>query len=319
MTAAAPLYADIAHGPNGGQAAFVTTADGVQIRLAHWAAPTARGTVLLFPGRTEYIEKYGPAALDLQTRGYATVVIDWRGQGLADRLHTNRALGHVGNFGDYQHDVRAMVAHARGLNLPEPFFLLGHSMGGAIGLRALMQGMPVQAAAFSAPMWGIMMAPALRPVAWTMSSVARPLGFGHVMAPGQSEKTYVLRTTFADNTLTNDPAMFAMMQDQMTAQPDLSLGGPSLHWLNESLLEMRALSRRPSPATPCLTFLGSQESIVDPSRITARMAVWPGGQLVPLKDCKHEVMMEGPAVRAQVFDQIAGHFDNHREHARAAG
>jgi len=53
--------------------------------VGHWTGQHVKGTVLLFPGRTEYIEKYGPAAADFLARGFATVVIDWRGQGLADR------------------------------------------------------------------------------------------------------------------------------------------------------------------------------------------------------------------------------------------
>ena len=37
--------------------------DGVTLRLAHWpAASDSRGGVLLFPGRTEYIEKYSGIA-----------------------------------------------------------------------------------------------------------------------------------------------------------------------------------------------------------------------------------------------------------------
>ena len=41
------------------------------------------------------------------------------------------------------------------LALPRPWRLLAHSMGGTIGLRALTRGVPVAAAVFSAPMWGI--------------------------------------------------------------------------------------------------------------------------------------------------------------------
>ena len=308
----APLFADVADGPDGGRAWWLTTSDGRRVRVALWAGPQARGTVFLFPGRTEYVEKYGRAARDLAARGYGTFTIDWRGQGLADRMLPNRKLGHVAAFPDYQLDVAAMLAQGRTLDLPRPWVLIGHSMGGCIGLRALMEGMPVTAAVFSAPMWGIQISTFMRPVAWTLSSVSRPLGMSHVIAPGQQEETYVLRADFAENTLTSDPAMFDHMRSQLRSHPELALGGPSLNWLNESLVEMRALAARPAPEVPCLTALGLDEAIVDPLRIRRRMATWPGGTLDLIPGARHEIMMETPAIRGRFFDEAVALFDASR-------
>lgn len=304
----APYHADIAGNPDGA-CHWLITVDGVRIRVGHWTAPNAKGTVLIFPGRTEYIEKYGRTATDLTKRGYACVAIDWRGQGIADRLLDNRAVGHVNVFGDYQLDVKAVLAHVKKLGLPEPYHLLGHSMGGCIGLRALYDGLPVKTAAFSAPMWGIKMSPALRPIAWGLSTVSKPLGFSGVFAPGQQAETYVLRATAKDNTLTSDPSSFDMLQAQLKAHPDLALGGPSLHWLNEALREMRMLSLKPSPDVPCVTFLGSEETIVDPARIHERMSRWPDGRLILLDQGRHEVLMEKAALRDRVFDEATALFN----------
>ena len=301
MAEAAPYHADIA-GNADGVCHWLTTADGLRIRVGHWPLKGGAGTVLIFPGRTEYVEKYGRTALDFAKHGLASVAIDWRGQGIADRLLANRAVGHVNVFGDYQLDVKATLAHMRDLGLPEPYHLLGHSMGGCIGLRSLYEDLPVASVVFSAPMWGIQMAPALRPIAWGLSSVSRPLGFGGVFAPGQQAETYVMRATALDNTLTSDEASFDLLQDQLRNQPDLALGGPSLHWLNEALREMRSLSQRPSPDLPCVTFLGSEEAIVDPTRIHDRMARWPGGDLVVLEGGRHEVLMERADIRDRVID-----------------
>lgn len=308
----APFYSDIAFGPEGGAAHWVKTADGLRIRVAHWTRDAAKGTVLLFPGRTEYIEKYGDAAREFAAGGYATVAVDWRGQGLADRLLEDRALGHVGRFADYQLDVATTLAHARSLGLPEPFYLVGHSMGGCIGLRALTEGLPVRAAAFSAPMWGITITPAaLRPVTWALAWLAEKTGQGHRMVPSQSRDTYVLREDFAVNTLTRDPDMWERLQIQMRAKPDLALGGPTLHWLISSLREMNRLHRLPSPAIPTLTFVGTREAIVDPARITSRMRRWPQGRLEILDNAEHEVMLEIPATRRHVYDGMIAHFDAH--------
>lgn len=304
----APLHADLSEGPPGGRAFWLHTADGLRIRIALWGTDAPSGTVLLFPGRTEALEKYGRAAADLHARGFATLVIDWRGQGLSDRLHSDPALGDVGRFTDYQHDLAAVMAFARASSLPRPFFLLAHSMGGAIGLRSLLEGLDVRAAAFSSPMWGIAMARHMVPVAWSLSSVARPLRLGHVMAPGQPAESYLLRVAFDGNNLTTDPGMWDYMRRQIAADARLGLGGPSLRWLNEALRENRRMRPVPSPVTPTVTFLGTNEQIVLLADIRARMSRWPGGRLVEIDGARHEVLMETPARRAMIYDTVAAHF-----------
>ena len=69
--------------------------------------------------------------------GYASFSLDWRGHGLADRSTLNPLLGHVGTFSDYVKDFDAVIDWAQHFKLPKPWFVLGHSMGGAILLRHL--------------------------------------------------------------------------------------------------------------------------------------------------------------------------------------
>lgn len=307
----APLYEDVAKAPEGGSAYWLTTEDAVRIRIGVWPEGE-NGTVLLFPGRTEYIEKYGQTAGDLQARGYATVCVDWRGQGLADRLLDDPATGHVMHFINYQHDVHAMVKAAQELELPEPFYLLSHSMGGCIALRSLIEGLDVKAAAFSAPMWGILLAAPIRPVAWGLSWASRSLGLGHKYALGTNAVSYVVTAPFAGNLLTTDPDMYAYMQDQAAAYPQLPLGGPSMHWLFEALTETRALQAMSPPKTPTLTFLGTNERIIDSSAVVKLMEGWPDGQLEMIEGAEHEILMELPKTRKFAFDGAAELFGNHR-------
>ncbi len=103
--------------------------------------------------------------------------------------------------------------------------------------------------------------------------------------------------------------MWDYMRRQVLAVPELQLGGPSLNWLHEALAETRELSRRPSPSQPCLTFLGTNERMVDTSRILNRMEKWPGGQLVQITDGEHEILMEDENTRSRVADQMCALFD----------
>ncbi|OIQ76085.1 lysophospholipase L2 [mine drainage metagenome] len=307
----APFFASFADGPKAGHAVWIKCADGVRIRVGIWPEGE-KGTVLLFPGRTEYVEKYGRAAADLRARGYATVTVDWRGQGLADRALKDRNSGYVEHFSDFQKDLAAVLDVVREVALPTPLYLISHSMGGAIAFRALHEGLRVKAAVFSAPMWGILLSPAVRPFAWALSHLSSQLGFSHVYAPGTGPVTYTASAPFMGNVLTSDAEMYRYMVAQVEGVPELALGGPSLHWVHEALQECRVIRALPSPKMPVLTFLGTAEKVVDSEPVHERMARWPGGKLELVPGAEHEVMMETPAIRARFFDASAALFDANR-------
>jgi lysophospholipase len=306
----APLYTDVADGPPGGQAFWLHAADGVRVRAAIW--PTGpHGTVFLLPGRTEYIEKYGRAAADLAARGFATVSLDWRGQGLAVRPLADKMSGHVSDFSLYQNDLDATVKLADEQGLPQPYYILAHSMGGCIALRTLMRETPFKAVAFTAPMWGISIAAWLRPMAIAIATTANLLGQKHRYAPGTSSKSYVLEAAFKGNVLTKDADMYAYMREQAGQHPDLVLGGPSMGWLHAALVECHALSMLPSPGTPAICALGTSERVVDTTPIHLRMRHWRNGRTDLYPDAEHEIMMETPAIRERLFDSVAAHFLAH--------
>ncbi len=83
--------------PEGAEVAWIKTAGGQNVRACYAPSPKAdaRGTVLLCPGRTEFIEKYFEVARDLQARGFGVLIIDWPGQGLSDRLLDDPFKGHI--------------------------------------------------------------------------------------------------------------------------------------------------------------------------------------------------------------------------------
>lgn len=312
--ASAPFFEGIARGPAGGRAFWLDPEPGIRIRLGVWPGPEdPKGTVFLLPGRTEYVEKYGPAAEDFLIRGYAMLAVDWRGQGLATRPLADPMKGHVGRFSEFQSDLDAVICAAETLGLPKPWFVLGHSMGGAIGLRRLtMPGQPFLAAAFSAPMWGISL-PA--PVSWVAVPLCRLLHdskFAEGYPPGMDERSYVLRDPFENNKLTTDAQMWAFMVEQIGVEPGLSLGGPTLHWVAEGVLECAALAALPAPDVPCYCALGGAERIVHVPAVVAQMARWPKGRLETHPGAQHELMMEGGATRKSFYDSCAATFDGAR-------
>jgi len=299
MTEPAPYRGDLADGP-GTEAFWLRSSDGVRIRASHAPANAAKGTVFILPGRSEYVEKYGRTAGDFVRAGFDVISVDWRGQGMADRLGADPMVGHVARFLDFQKDWAAVRRFARDRDAPRPWHMVAHSMGGCIGLRALMSGSDMASVVFTGPMWGIRIAPHLRPVAWAVPRLAVMLGFGHRLAPGTSIKSYPACEPFEDNMLTTDPEMYADMRRHVLAEPRFGLGGPSLAWLGSALDECAALEKLPSPAMPALCFVGSNERIVDTTRIRERMTHWKGGKLLLVDGAEHEVLMEKTGTRRQV-------------------
>ncbi|MEM0948240.1 MAG: alpha/beta hydrolase [Pseudomonadota bacterium] len=299
----APYFAELAEGPSGGTGVWLRADDGVRIRAVFWP-DGAQGTVFLFPGRCEYVEKYGRTAANLAVRGFATLAVDWRGQGLSDRLLTNPDIGHVQRFTDYQFDVQACLALADAQGLPKPWFLLAHSMGGAIGLRALTNRAPFAAAGFSAPMWGIVIAPSLKHVAATVPRIARSMGLGGRQTPTTSPASYFLHAPFEGNFLTTDETYWAYMTRQAAFHPRFRLGGPSLTWLAEALSETYALQTLSPPSVRTIIGVGTEEKIVDVTAMKRVAARWATAELVVYQGAEHELLMERPDVRTAFLDRM---------------
>lgn len=299
-------------GSTSGTAFWTAADDGVRLRMVVWRSddPAPRGSILLFPGRTEYAEKYAPYARLLNARGYDVLGLDWRGQGLSDRLQADPRPGHIGDFADYQRDVVEIVVAAEQLELPKPWHLLAHSMGGCIGLAALYDQLPVASAAFSAPMWGIHLHGLPTFAAKTLSTIAGRLGLGGRSTPGSGARgTYFVDESFGANLLTCDVDEWARLLREAASWPDLTIGGASFDWVGKALGECARLAALPSPDLPMLVSLGSEEKVVSPQAIRDRAARWDGAQLLEIDGGRHEVMMETPDRRRLFLDAITRHFD----------
>lgn len=282
----------------------------VRIRVAHAAPPgtaAGRGTVVVLPGRAEFVEKYEETAADLLGRGFAVVAVDWRGQGLSDRLLPASDPGHVLDYREYLDDLDAALDRAAALALPGPLVMLAHSMGGQVGLRHLHDRPGRFAAAvMTAPMFGIRLAPLPTWFARLVAATGTGLGASGRYAPGQRAFA-AAACRFEGNPLTGCPDRFATFRGLLLDRPELALGGVTYGWLAASLRSI-ALTRRRGYveriATPVLVCQSGLERIVcnrTQSELAARL---PAGRLVTFPDARHEILMERPAVRARFFEVL---------------
>lgn len=299
----APFYEDVAEAPEGGRAFFVHTKDGTRIRFALWSGGE-KGLAVVFPGRTECLEKYGRMAGHLRARGLSVAIIDWRGQGLSDRLNNSTVVGHVNRFEDYQDDLHTLLGHPEVAAIKGPRIMFAHSMGGCIGLRALLTSKTFSAAVFSAPMWGLNLHGANAIIAPVLANVGVALGLGKKTVVGQPKGFYLTRAPFEGNDLTHDRNHWDYMRRQIVKHPDLALGSPSFTWLKRAFGEFKYFKSSPMPDTPSLVFVGGDESIVSPPAIRKLSQEFANATLLEINGSRHEIWMETPARQAQCWNAI---------------
>ena len=114
--------------------------------------------MLFQTGRADVIEKYLEVFAHLVARGWSVTAFDWRGQGGSGRLLTDRHVGHGGDFSILVADLRTFWAGWRAEDLAGdlPHVLLGHSMGGHLALRAVVErAVDPDALILVAPMLGL--------------------------------------------------------------------------------------------------------------------------------------------------------------------
>lgn len=303
--------------PAGGVARWLPAGDGVRLRVVAWRPDAAgiaacRGSVFLFGGRTEFAEKYFETTGDLLGRGFAVATVDWRGQGLSDRLLDDRRKGHVDDFASFDRDLDAFMSEIAPA-FPKPWIGLAHSMGGQILLRGAHDHPEWFAGlVFSAPMLGLRFA---GPIAETLTralvTYGTLAGFGSRYVPGGTAKA-ADEVAFADTILTHDERRYAIFQALVRAEPKLGLGAVTFGWLAAAFRSM-SMTSRPAflarIATPTLIVGAAEDALVDRAALKRAAAGMPHAELAIADGARHEILIERDRARAQfwaAFDGFAG-------------
>lgn len=284
--------------PEGAELVWFEGMAGRSLRacLAPSTQAKPRGTAIICPGRTEFIEKYFETARDLQARGFAIVILDWPGQGLSDRLLEDPKKGHIDRFETFMSALRNGLDAMPG-DLPRPYVCVAHSMGGAIALAAMARKLVrVDAAAFSAPMWGLPVNLAVRYIIWAMRAVGRDGDYAR--QPGPPE-------TFDSNIVTHDRDRWQLQRDLIAAVPELEVGPMTWGWLGASL-DILNETRKPAllRGVDCPVFVASagDEQLVD-NKAHAKVAKHiPSCTHITIEGARHEILMEQDAYRQQFWD-----------------
>jgi lysophospholipase len=282
----------------------LTAKDGVTLRFARWHPPPGRkGTVCLFQGRTEFIEKYFETVRELRARGFAVATLDWRGQGLSDRLLSDPRKGHVNDFSEYELDLDVFMNEVVLPDCPPPHFAVAHSMGGSVMMNIARKGSRwFDRIVLSAPMIelaGLRGSPLLKMTAKGM----RYAGLGTAYVPGGDE-TVVASGPYIGNPLTSDPVRHARTKAILEAEPALGVGSPTVGWADAAYRAIAGFADTNFPSKirqPLMLIAAGRDEVVSTAAIEDFAVRLRAGSHLIVAGSKHELMAEQDRYRVQFW------------------
>ena len=301
--------------PSGANVGMFKGYDGEFLRYAHWSATVGprRGTICIFTGRTEYIEKYFETVADLRRRGFAVAIFDWRGQGGSFRSADDPRKGHIDDFAEYDQDIGCFMREIVLPDCPPPYAVLAHSMGGHIFLRsATSNGSWFEKAALLAPM--VDLHPNILQYQANIVSVyaraAKLLGFAQSYVRGGSGAGSRIGE-FETNILTSDRERHQRNFILEEAAEDLLIGSPTIGWLNAALKSIEKINHPDFYSTikiPTLIFAAGRDVIVPSRSVEDYAAKLKSCTGILLPEAKHEILQETDNIRTRFWAAFDAYF-----------
>ncbi len=298
--------------PAGTAPLFWKAADGWPVRMLRCdAVDTQKGSILVMGGRGDFIEKYIETVHDVRDAGWNVCAMDWRGQGDSGRLSPYSRIGHVDDFTVWVDDLAHFWARFTA-EMPGPHFLIAHSMGGHLALRAMVEArIAPQASVLVAPMMGyrggIPMA-----LGQQVASFMCRIGDPQRGAWKVSEKPGSLAVDRM-RLLTHDAQRYADESYWQAQIPALPLGPASWGWVRAGYISMRKVFHADMLArvqTPVLVLVATADALVNPTMTIKAAGYLPDVQLETYgAEAAHELLREVDSVRNDVIRKIMTFLD----------
>lgn len=303
--------------PDGWRWHVFTNPAGQKLRFGT-VSPKSRipdAVVVILPGLSEFAEKYFELTHDLLERNLAVWIMDWQGQGLSNRPLSNRQKRHSSGFDNDLSDLHYfLVEYVKHASVhPDvgriPMVMLGHSMGGNLGMRYLIEhpGM-FSCAAFSAPMTNIA---AIKPLPLSVAVDVTALlneCFNMSYVFGGKDWSPTERDTPAKNIFSSDPVRARIHNSWCVKNPDLQVGNVTFGWLHHALRSCAILQHtiKTTPIEiPCLFALAGQDTLVDNAATRRVIQTLPNAKTIELPDSRHEILMERDSIRDVFLNTFA--------------
>jgi lysophospholipase len=290
--------------PDAAAIGTLLAADGWPLRVFDWPATApAKGSILFQTGRGDFFEKYLETFEHWHNAGWGVSAFDWRGQSGSGRLTPNAHVGHIDDFKVWVDDLAAFWADWTQAT-PGPHVIMGHSMGGHIVLRALVEKrIAPDAYVLVAPMLGFNTPAFMAPVVEKMAAWCKPT----TAAWPENEKP-TLPYSSRQKLLTFDDARYADELWWREQKPELVMGPPSWQWLaaaNRSIDALLVPGGLEALNCPSLILATTGDKLVSPSEIQHCAARIKDVELVRFdKTVGHEILRERDGPRGYALQKI---------------
>ena len=287
--------------------------DNVRINYAVMKQTGPSPAMIICNGRIESYLKYRELACDFFAQGYSVYLLDHRGQGLSERMTSDRQQGHVSSFEDYSLDLRQLVHQVVADNGHSQHILLGHSMGGAIATRYIESGNHlINKLIVASPMFGIILP---MPV-WMIQRLVKSVQYVKEFLSSQPSfilggQSY-LAPSFDKNVLTQSKERYTEFRAVYLQYPDIQMGAPTNQWLLEAITSAQdCIDHAPSIDIPTLLLQAGADTIVksEAQRAFAAQLDEELIKFVNIADARHELLFELDRYRDQAMTEISQFID----------
>lgn len=270
---------------------LLLTTDGRKLYCATYPAENPRGTVLLLHGFTENTLKYSELIYSLLYSGYSVAAYDQRGHGRSWRdpeVHPS-SVTHVDRIDDYVQDLDLVVRTIL-KDMPKPWFLFAHSMGGAVAVLYLENMTPVfNRVVLCAPMIAPNLSGLSPKAACRICRIARCIH--HEKRHPFFMKPYSGPEDFQSSNAT-DENRFAWYDSIKAARNEFQNTVPSYQWIMEAVRVTETILTPGKPERircPILLYTAALDTTVLPGPQEAFIRRVPKGKQVLVQGARHEI------------------------------
>ena len=238
-----------------------------------WLPESPRAAVLLAHGYAEHSGRYEHVGRWLASRGCAVHGYDHQGHGRSDGPR-----GHAASLASLVDDLERLVEQVRGEHAGLPLFVLGHSMGGLVGLAYAVTRKP-QISGLVSSAAALEVADAVSLLSRVGLRMLRPL-LPRLSMPRPISDAALSRDPEVGRAYRADPLVFQTMT--------LSLAAAIYHG------GARTLAAAGNVGVPVLLLHGGDDRLVPSSGSTrfARAVTVPGSELRIYPELRHEIFNE---------------------------
>lgn len=281
--------------------------DGNNLYGESYSAENARGTVFILHGFTENAAKYSEVIYRFLRENFCVFIYEQRGHGRSYRAVADKTLTHIDRFEEYVEDLETVLEQAA--DMPKPYFLFSHSMGGAVSALFMEKHPGVFGKA-------VMSSPMIAPTHGDMPLFIPKLICRFCILTGRKRKRIFVAPPYPDKedfdtSCATCEEKFAYYEEIKRNCEDFHNYSPTYGWLLQSLCVTKKILKKGAPEridAPVLIFSAELDNAVLNDKQKEFADRLKNCRLEFIKGVKHELFLSPDEVTHPYFNQITDFF-----------